>query len=58
MKKGDIVKFKQVVDPGDSDLRMIVLDNPDKGRVMVQTIIDMPYQPINVYLINDLELIK
>jgi hypothetical protein len=26
MKKGDIVKFRKAVDPGDEDLRMILLE--------------------------------
>lgn len=26
MKKGDIVKFRKAVDPGDDDLRMILLE--------------------------------
>ena len=35
MKKGDIVKFRNVVDAGDEELRMILLEDPDGGRVLV-----------------------
>ncbi len=29
MKKGDIVRFKNVVDPGDEKVKMRLLENPD-----------------------------
>lgn len=35
MKKGDIVKFKEVVDAGDDKVRMILTEDPDGGRVLV-----------------------
>lgn len=33
MKRGDIVKFKKVVDLGDDRIRMRLLEDPDGGRV-------------------------
>lgn len=41
MKKGDIVKFRNFVDAGDEDFRMILLENLDGGRVLVESIVDM-----------------
>lgn len=56
MKKGDIVKFKQVVDAGDEDLRMVLLENPDGGRVLVVAIVDMNLKPTSRYNVEDLEV--
>ena len=41
MKKGDLVKFRNVVDAGDEDIRMILLEDPDGGRVLVESVVDM-----------------
>ena len=41
MKKGDIVKFRKAVDPGDERLRMILLEDPDGGRVLVESVVNM-----------------
>jgi hypothetical protein len=54
MKKGDIVKFRQVVDAGDEDLRMVLLEDPDGGRVLVECIVDMKIRPTCRYNIEDL----
>ncbi|ACD94026.1 hypothetical protein [Trichlorobacter lovleyi] len=35
MKKGDIVKFREEADPGDTKVRMLLLEDPDGGRVLV-----------------------
>ena len=56
MKKGDIVKFKTVVDPGDETLRMVLLEDPDGGRVLVEALVDMNLRPTNRYNIDDLEV--
>jgi hypothetical protein len=56
MKKGDIVKFKTVVDPGDEDLLMVLREDPDGGRVLVADLINMTYLPTRVVLVEDLEL--
>ena len=55
MKKGDIVKFRKAVDPGDEDLRMILLEDPDGGRVLVECIVDMKIRPTCRYNADDLE---
>lgn len=56
MKKGNIIKIRTVVDPGDEDLRMILLENPDGGRVLVESIVDMSIRPTYRYSVNDLEV--
>lgn len=55
MKKGDIVKFRTVVDPGDEDLRMVLLEDPDGDRVLVESLVDMSIRPTYRYLVDDLE---
>lgn len=56
MRKGDIVKFRKTVDPGDEDLRMILLEDPDGGRVLVESIVDMKIRPTYRYSIEELEI--
>ena len=56
MQKGDIVKFKKVVDAGDEDLRMVLLEDPDGGRVLVVAIVDMKIKPTYRYNVEDLEV--
>jgi hypothetical protein len=56
MQKGDIVKFKKVVDAGDETLRMVLLENPDGGRVLVAAIVDMNIKPTSRHNIEDLEV--
>lgn len=56
MKKGDIVKFRNVVDAGDENLRMILLKDPDGGRVLVESIVDMKIRPTYRYSVEDLEV--
>lgn len=36
LKKGDIVRFKNIVDPGDEKVKMQLLEDPDGGRVKVK----------------------
>lgn len=56
MKKGDIVKFRNVVDAGDENLRMVLLEDPDGGRVLVESVVDMQIRPTYRYSIEDLEI--
>lgn len=58
MRKGDIVKFRNVVDAGDEDLRMILLEDPDGGRVLVESVVDMNIRPTYRYSVEDLELCR
>lgn len=54
MKKGDIVKFKAAVDPGDEKVRMRLLEDPDGDRVLVEALVGMQLNPTYVYPIKDL----
>ena len=54
MKKGDIVKFKEAVDPGDEKVRMRLLEDPDGGRVLVESLVGMEINPTYVYPVSDL----
>jgi len=54
MKKGDIVKFKKVVDPDDEKVKMRLLEDPDGGRVLVEALVGMKLNPTYVYQIKDL----
>lgn len=54
MKKGDFVKFRNAVDAGDEDLRMVLLENPDRGVVLVEAIVDMKLKPTYRYKVDDL----
>jgi hypothetical protein len=49
MREGDIVKFRAVVDPGDDKIRMRLLENPDGGRVLVESLMDMAINPTSIY---------
>ena len=55
MKRGDIVKFKEVVDEGDEHLRMVVLEDEDGGRVHIQELVGMRLNPTARYNVQDLE---
>lgn len=57
MKKYDVVKFKTVVDAGDENVRMTILENPDGGRVLVEVICDMTIRPTCRYNAEDLEVL-
>jgi hypothetical protein len=54
MKKGDIVRFKEIKEPGDDILRMKLLEDPDGDRVLVRALVDMKIQPTYVYSANEL----
>lgn len=56
MKKGDVVKFKNIVDAGDENVRMVLLEDPDGGRVLVEDICDMNIKPTWRYNVEDLEV--
>lgn len=56
MRMGDIVRFKEVVDAGDEELRMVVLEDEDGGRVLVQALIGMRLNPTYRYNTKDLEV--
>ena len=54
MKRGDIVKFKKVVEPGDDRIRMRLLEDPDGGRVLVESLVGMTINPTSIYQVDDL----
>ena len=54
MKKGDLVKFNEIVDPGDDEVRMVLLEDPDGGMVLVEALVGMQINPTYVYQIKDL----
>jgi hypothetical protein len=56
MKRGDIVKFKEVIDAGDSELRMVVLEDEDGGRVLIEALVGMRLNPTYRYNPQDLEV--
>jgi len=65
MKKGDVVKFRNEVDPGDIKVRMILLEDPDGGRVLVGDVciveelgIRQAVTATSRYLVDDLEVVS
>jgi len=56
MKKGDVVKFRNIVDAGDENVRMVLLEDPDGGRVLVMALMGMNINPTSRYNVEDLEL--
>ncbi len=58
MQKGDVVKFKEPIDPGDENALMILEEDPDGGRVLVRHLVVMKLQPTSVYPTKDLQLFE
>lgn len=56
MQKGDVVKFKDPLDPDDENALMVLEEDPDGGRVLVRHLVDMKLQPTSIYPIKDLQL--
>lgn len=54
MKKGDIVKFKTIVDAGD-EKALMVIEEERGDRVLVRHLVNMALQPTSVYPLEDLE---
>ena len=46
MKKGDIVKYSKPANVGEAELRFVLLNEPEKGRVDIQLICDYRIRPI------------
>ena len=49
-------KFQKDVDAGDENLRMVLLEGPDGGRILVESIVDMKIRPTYRYSVEDLDL--
>lgn len=58
MKKGSVLKFKRPVDADEGHIRMILLEDPDGGRVLVRDLLDMPLPPTHVYPVDSLEVVE
>lgn len=56
MKKGDVVRFKEPIDPGDENALMALEEDPDGGRVLVRHLVNMKLQPTSIYPVKDLIL--
>lgn len=56
MKAGNIVKFKKIIDAGDEDIRMVVLEDADRERVLVEALVGMNFNPTYRYNVEDLEV--
>ena len=58
LKKGDIVKFREPVNKDEAEERMILLEDPDGGRVSVEGICDLPIKPTKVVKIDEIEMVN
>ncbi len=56
MKANDIVKYSKPVDEEEAQLRFILLDAPEKGRVDIQLICDDRIKPIETVETVEVEL--
>ena len=54
LKKGDRVKFRRVVDPDDDKIVMVLLEDPDGGRVLVESLIWDSLNPTRVLPTSEL----
>ena len=54
LKKGDRVRFRRVVDPGDDKIVMVLLEDPDGGRVLVESLIWDSLNPTRVLPTSEL----
>ncbi len=54
MKKGDFVKFKDPLDQNEEKERFILLEDPDRGRVLVEGVCDLAIPPTRILNIDEL----
>jgi len=54
LKKGDRVRFRRVVDQGDDKIVMVLLEDPDGGRVLVESLIWESLNPTRVLPTSEL----
>jgi ribosomal protein S27E len=54
LKKGDLVRLRRVVDPDDDKIVMRLLENPDGGRVLVESLIWDALNPTRVLPTSEL----
>lgn len=54
LKKGDRVRFRRAIDPGDDKIIMVLLEDPDGGRVLVESLIWESLNPTRVLPTSEL----
>jgi hypothetical protein len=55
MKRGDIVKYSRPVNDEEAAFRLILLNEPEKGRVDIQLICDNRIKPIETVETGEIE---
>ncbi len=55
MKANDIVKYSKPVSEEEANLRFILLQDPEKGRVDIQLICDYRIKPIETVEVGEIE---
>ena len=56
MKRGDTVKYSRPLDASEAELRFILLNEPEKGRVDIQLICDYRIKPIETVEAHEIEM--
>jgi hypothetical protein len=56
MKANDIVRYSKPVDANEAQLRFILLNEPEKGRVDIQLICDDRIKPIETVEVAEIEI--
>ena len=57
MKGGDIVKYSRPVNEEEAKFRFILLNEPEKGRVVIQLICDDRIKPIEMVEVGEVEAV-
>jgi hypothetical protein len=58
LKKGDLVKFRGPLTEDEKLERMVLLEDPDGGRVLVEGVCDLPIRPTRVVEVEDLRRVE
>ena len=59
IKKGDFLKFKEILEEGDENLIFLAIENEDGGRVKVQAVnVNLTLKPVHIYESKDLKKIE
>ena len=56
MKRGDTVKYSKPQNASEAELRFILLNEPEKGRVDIQLICDYRIKPIETVEAHEIEM--
>lgn len=57
MKKGDLVEYKNPL-PDEKGLRLILLEEPDGGRVLAEAVVNMVIKPSYILNISEIQIVK